>query len=51
MKDCRRCSHPYLVHTGECKCAPGKKICEYEKGCFCREYCEYFHGERSDWDE
>jgi len=45
MNLCRRCGHDELVHTGECPCAVGKKICEYEKGCLCREYCEEFKGE------
>ena len=51
MRDCRRCKHPYSVHTGECPCAPGKKICEWKEGCLCRQYVDHFHGERSDWDE
>ena len=51
MKNCRRCKHPFEVHTGECPCAPGKKICEDPKGCLCREYKDHFEGERSDWDE
>ena len=48
MKSCRRCGHPYEVHTGECPCAPGKKICEYPEGCLCREYKESFKGEDND---
>ena len=51
MKLCRRCGHDESAHTGECPCAPGKKICEDPKGCLCREYKDHFEGERSDWDE
>ena len=51
MRDCRRCGHPYLEHTGECPCAPNKKICEFPEGCLCREYKDHFEGERSDLDE
>lgn len=47
MKLCRRCNHSYEVHTGECPCAIGKKICEYPQGCLCREYVEYFKGEEN----
>lgn len=45
MKTCRRCGHDESVHTGECPCAPGKKICEWSQGCLCREYKEKFNGE------
>ena len=44
-KPCRRCGHGLSVHTGECPCAPGKKICESPTLCLCREYKEYFKGE------
>jgi hypothetical protein len=44
-KLCRRCSHPESVHTGECLCAPGKKICEDLSLCLCREFKDHFKGE------
>ena len=45
---CRRCGHTFELHTGECPCAPGKKIClSTENGfCLCREYKEKFNGEK-----
>jgi len=46
MKPCCRCGHEFEIHTGECPCAPGKKICLWPEGCVCREYKEKFAGEK-----